>query len=557
MEPYKGCDIIDIHPGACVWTQKLHDFLKPRRHLLLEPNEKYVQPFIKPLLDRPGSAYTHSTLSGANPKAYWGTYDKIFNDKLLPEREPLKENDPRLRKTDYSLLVTGSLHRQYKFADGLPNRVHYVNMIISQMALASQANTMFHAFGLVRMLFWLPHEVQTQISPRTLSQRSALSMPLEVATKLDVIVSQSAEPDSPGHEVRDYTRLPRQERAMADRVLARMERSNISLPEHRRSPQHQAAIDRKKSGRSEPRAHGWLPDIEMALTPEQLKDEVKSLMTAVNDFVSIAVRHFRFRPNSDPRRGVDELAAIKYNFADTTTGAKGPGEKIRSGFYMDLTGRQLRVEREFAIHASTLPTAEQESLKKDILTIGDTLRETYDTINTHLRAKLRMFAEEDYGVLCDPPISRYDRRQFEPLLCKEDEFWPNYPMCLVDMMPREENLASDITSASEATHVMRDLARSFWSRSRDPLPTALERMAAMAGHDMIRDTPIITDPLRRGRMNAKDVSCRTLTPEMFRQLVVSYLEWPFRPSNAELAASAGVAGAAETDDTGINEDKID
>ncbi|GAB7337737.1 hypothetical protein MBLNU457_g3016t2 [Dothideomycetes sp. NU457] len=524
-----------------------------------EPEEAYVQPFIKPLLDRPNSAYVHSTLSGANPRSYWATYDKIFDGKLLPEREPLKENDPRLRETDYSLLVTGGLHRYNKDGAQIKNHVNYANMITSQMALASQTNTMFHKSGLVRMLFWLPHDVQTFICPRTLTQKSALSMPIEVATKLDVIVSPDAEPDAPVDDLRGEARLraPRHERVMADRVLARMDGANISLPEHRRNPQHQAAIDRKnKTKKPEPRAHGWHPDVEMSLTPEQLRDEVKSLTKDVNDFVSIAVYRFR-RWVTKPDNGAAELAAIKYNWADSILGDKSPGETIRSGFYMDLYGRQLRVEREFAIHASEFPTAEQESLKKDILASSETLRETWKTINLHLRMRLRMFADEDRGVLCDPPISQYDRRQFEPLMCNKDEFWPNYPMCLLDMTPRKENLASDITSAHEATHAMRDVAQALFTRARHPIPYSLERMAPMAGHDLIRDTPIMTDPLRGGRMNANDMTNRTLTSDMFRQLVVSYLEWPFRPTTAELAASASLGDVAEGR-TGLDEiDRID
>lgn len=527
-----------------MWSQKLHDYLKPRRHLLLEPDKTYLQPFIKPLLDRPNSAFTHSALSGANPNSYWATYDEIFDGKLLPKREPLKENDPRLREVDYSLLVTGSLHRYYKNPLARTNHVNYVSMVISQMALASQTNTMFHAFGLVRMLFWTPPEVQTAVSPRTLSQKSALSLPIELATEMNVVVSPNAEPDAPEREIPDRARNPRHERIVADRVLARMERANITLPKHRRSPQHQAAIKRKNSGKAEPRPHGWLPDIEMPLTPDQLRDEVKSLMTDVNNFVSIAVSRFR-STLANPNNGAEELAAIKYDFADSQLGNKSPGETIRSGFYMDLTGRQLRVEREFAIHASEFTATEQEFLKNEILTISDTLRETLDTINLHLRIRLRMFADEDRGLLLDPPTLQYDRRQSEPMVCKEDEFWPNYPMCLLDMTPRKENLASDITSAHEATAVMRDLAKSLWTRARDPIPHSLERTAPMAGHDLIRDTPIITDPLRGGRTNAMDITNRSLTSDMFRQLVVSYLEWPFRPSTVELAASASLGDVAK------------
>ncbi|KAG9983463.1 hypothetical protein KCU98_g6073, partial [Aureobasidium melanogenum] len=113
LDKHKGCDIIDLHPGACLWSQKIHERLQPRRHLLLEPDERYLDPFIKPLLDQKDSTYRHTTLSGAAPKGYFDTYDKIFNDHLLPARDPLSVHDPRLREPNNSLLVIGNLVRRY------------------------------------------------------------------------------------------------------------------------------------------------------------------------------------------------------------------------------------------------------------------------------------------------------------------------------------------------------------------------------------------------------------------------------------------------------------
>ena len=43
LKPYRGCTIIDLNPGACVWTRKLHEFLQPKNHVLMEPEELYTQ----------------------------------------------------------------------------------------------------------------------------------------------------------------------------------------------------------------------------------------------------------------------------------------------------------------------------------------------------------------------------------------------------------------------------------------------------------------------------------------------------------------------------------
>ena len=521
----------------------------------MEPDERYHEPFIKPLLEQSGSAYTHSRLSGANGSSYWSTYDKIFDGKLLPKRERLYEHDPRLREPNYSLLVTGNIHRTYKLGQVTVNRVHYSNLIMSQMAFASQTNTMFHAYGLIRMLFWLPHEVETALFPRSLNQKSSLSISLENAVKMRSIVSPSVEPpdasqDSEirkGSDIREdpsEKKIPRSERYVADRVLASMEQSNMRPPENRRSPHYQDAMDRRDSGRLEQKGHGWPLDTKSDLTPEALADEVKFLMVDVKDLVT-SVRN-RYRASSkQPQRGVAQKAQIKYDFEEGFTAAKSLSEFVRSGNYLDLIGRQVRVERQYAIQSPSLPEAQQKSLKENILRIGDTLRDAFDVLNRHLQTKLRNMVEEDFDVFHDPPISPYHQRKFEPLSATKEEFWPDYSMCLIDMIPRRENLASDITSADEGTHVMRDLAQSLAMRSREPLPIALDKIAPNAGADLIRDTPIITDPLRGGRMNAVDMTARGLTREMFHQLVVSYLEWPFRPSSAELASQADLSRDAE------------
>ena len=85
------------------------------------------------------------------------------------------------------------------------------------------------------------------------------------------------------------------------------------------------------------------------------------------------------------------------------------------------------------------------------------------------------------------PLLAIDRRAYEPMVAKEDEFWPKVPSMLVEMDPRANNFATDITSASKANTLMRDfLAMLMWRRAL-PVSESLDLVAPEAGTDLIEE----------------------------------------------------------------------
>ncbi|KAI4844563.1 S-adenosyl-L-methionine-dependent methyltransferase, partial [Aureobasidium sp. EXF-8846] len=245
LDKHKGCDIIDIHPGACLWSQKIHERLKPRRHLLLEPDDRYLDTFIKPLLDQKDSAYRHTSLSGAAPKGYFETYDKIFNDQLLPKRDPLPALDPRLRKPNDTLLVIGSLVRRYSEHRTGPNGVSFPSLILHQMAEAAQTNIMFQRYGLVRLLLWVPDDMKT-VLPDSVLFKTGFSINLESSFDVAEVVGSDRSQISRTDINKKALNRQRQDQLDvwgARRVLERMQSKGMSVPEHRRSDIHQKALD--------------------------------------------------------------------------------------------------------------------------------------------------------------------------------------------------------------------------------------------------------------------------------------------------------------------------
>src|ERR1700693_5894906 len=85
-----GCDIIEVNPGIGIWSEKLHNVLKPRTHILFEADHRLYQPILQPLLDAPGSTFKLIPKSGL----VWGHMEKVLSDEYLPHQEPLVRGDP-------------------------------------------------------------------------------------------------------------------------------------------------------------------------------------------------------------------------------------------------------------------------------------------------------------------------------------------------------------------------------------------------------------------------------------------------------------------------------
>src|ERR1700677_3313119 len=101
LEKHIGCDIIDLNPGPGVWSSALHDFLKPRTHILMEPDHASYKPLLKPLLDAEGSTYKFIPKSGV----IWSSLQEALSPELLPCQKTLDHGDSRLEEPNHTLLL--------------------------------------------------------------------------------------------------------------------------------------------------------------------------------------------------------------------------------------------------------------------------------------------------------------------------------------------------------------------------------------------------------------------------------------------------------------------
>lgn len=531
LEEHKGCDIIDIHPGSCLWSQKLHDFLKPRRHLLMEPEDRYRELFIEPLLNKPGSTYRHTTLSGAHPKSYFESYEQIFNDDLLPKRDPLQPGDPKLRQPNNSLLVTGTLSRRYRSVRGKINNVHTANLLLNHMVQASQTNSLFHKYGLVRMLFWHPEDTKVTSLPEMVVTRNGYGVSMEVAADLvevagkDRFTKEDAEQDKKRQLYR--FRYPELDQASADRVVERMETKGMHMPVHRQNTLHKKALERKE-------------DMSKVRTETRQLDPIHVIENVSLD-EAISLHEKKFKEFSaivtKPSKTKQSLQLpYQYKFPAEARATFTENDCSRLGPYMDLWGTQLALEGAIAEKkaqaADSVPTELEEQVRRLATELRDLFMDKVALLSAQKQGRAISLQNEVQAFHTN--LLAHDRRPYEALTLQDDEFWPQFSMFLVDIQPRNAHLSDDLFSPIEANNALRTLVSNLWQLSASSVSTAMDRVGANAANDLIPSVPDLTDASKGGRSSVDDLTVRLLTREMIEQLTSVYLEWPFRPPTDEL-----------------------
>jgi len=143
----------------------------------------YYEPFVKPLLEKRGSKYRHTTLIGAHPREYWDNYRQIFEDKDLVGRPALSLDDPKLREIDTSILLTGNLWRKYAIMHKT-NYADHSTLLLQHMTWAGLTNDIFQRSGLVRQLWWAPDDTKRSIFPTTIRGKRSYDLGLTMGASI-------------------------------------------------------------------------------------------------------------------------------------------------------------------------------------------------------------------------------------------------------------------------------------------------------------------------------------------------------------------------------------
>ncbi|KAF2862174.1 hypothetical protein K470DRAFT_256154 [Piedraia hortae CBS 480.64] len=545
LKEYKGCTIIDVHPGACVWSQQLHEYLKPTRHLLMEPDEHYYKPFIEPLLKKPRSKYRHTKLSGADWFELWNNHRKVYADDKLAPVPALPAGDPKLKEPNKKVLMVANLARYYQ-VHKRSNYTPFDALFMQEMIESSLFNELIHQGGLVRMLFWVSENSRkSKLFPVGEHWRTATLAQLSVAATINEVAGTASayNPDAGWNtDKRGHRRIiPSLTAVSLQNIHHSGERLGMQLPKGRKYLDHADLKTTPKEIIS--------PLTSLYTTPTQLQHEISNSQSRLEVLKSTILNLTSLKREAILLKKKTLEKTLVYPQSQWIVHDIATSRSRTLILCIDMSLRIIKLEASYKHLTETHPNEPTLSdLKSSILTLNQSLNNLISTQATHLQNQFSNLISAQLSIFSTPPIQPLDARTYLPIKSNPKEFWPPGEMMLVDVIPKPVELSvPQLSDARNAARVASVLTCAMFLNSRHSVVFALERLAPNASRDLVDKVPSLTDPRVGGRLDPQCVMVRQLTPQMVEDLTKAWIEWPFRPSlvDVELAAQGGSSAGEE------------
>ncbi|KAK1993524.1 S-adenosyl-L-methionine-dependent methyltransferase [Colletotrichum falcatum] len=495
LERHRGCDLVDINPGAGVWSTKLHDFLRPRSHLLMEPDEDLYRPFLEPLLQRPNTKLLPQ--SGILWKELTEALGHIHNQTPRP-------HDPAaVPERNDSLLVTANLSfhpkKRYRAFESVAQLVLY------QLIASIRSGTLFQKYGLVRMLVWTGPDEQRNFVVRNVQSRKKSALEAELACEW---LAEVASRDVPLDTKAD-TRYVRDRWIDIDSTrdtMARMKASGLVIPEGRKQEMTKR-LEEHAAAHHEPQAGAQVPHLHRPYLAEVDALEQESLTGPLDTRKRNRLLYLRHQSKRH-----EEHAA---GYRDLLEEMKAIARLRRS----IGDGKTTAVESELA--------ARDRAWNEKVGALGKNFLVDFRLI----RDNLHLFQQ-------DPAALLWDRRPYEPLAVRANEFFPNVECTLLDIQPKAMHplLRQTGPGTSRAGDFFEMLQRSILSASLDPVSRSVERIWPGAAEGILPHCASLSDPAQGGVPGTGhgEICGRVLNERQWTELLEAFMEWPFRPSYEQL-----------------------
>ncbi|EEQ88460.2 uncharacterized protein BDCG_03580 [Blastomyces dermatitidis ER-3] len=419
LKKHSSCDIIDVFPGAGLLSAKLHNHLKPRRHLLIEPNTNYYQSFLKPLTEEQDSTYKHLPWDPLDLK----TYDDLFLQGHLPEqtKQPPVWSQGSGCATNDSLLVLANITAKPQYGQTYTLLLRYLEACLDQ--------TLFHRYGLVRMIALLSSDDAEVLLPRVISRRRRSAVIAE-ATCSDITEVAGDSARELWHSQKGLSTLEVSRKQVENRFK---EGGTVTPPGRDASPP-ELAPDAGKYGKRE----SYVP------RPKRPWHDTYIELTQNPNLPDLRTPAQRGRPSlKSPRR------------TDTT-------DKLAHGKVTALHRRLVHENRDEALFRKAEPKVIQiEQLEAELVlmlqtkspTLADVLKrvkqihvellEVEEQLSSRNSVALSRFDSLMEERMCfdgirsgtKEPLLLWDKRPYEPFDVGSDEFTPNGLCSVIDFQP--------------------------------------------------------------------------------------------------------------------------
>jgi transcription factor 1 len=471
--------------------------VKPRRHILVEPERELYTPFIEPLLSSSQSVYQHAA---------------SLAEVLDPETGLLRASQQGCpadiaSNLNTSLLIVANATR--RSGNGRNDDSNYTGAI-GKHILHGFYNSMFHhaqeslhKYGRVRMLTWLPDDDKASILPRTVASRGKQAVQWDLLADIVEVAGGSSYQQS-NLSARRHSELDME----SERLVMQRTRSEPASDGGSRQPPPTiptpVSFDLDEAGlaamRESPNRPQWADELfELEERYEKGEFTAKSKQ---GKRLSV-LRNRRVTTYNSHRRSMD--IAQRQRLLDRS--------EVPSTFNVGQDGlsRELKPREEFT-----------ESLRTD-------------------RAKLK----REHKLLVDkciddqrafdhvPPVLAWDRRTVEPLWAEKDEFYPSKMLALLDFQPRSSALLSRLDTP-ERKLAFDHVTSALLQHPGRSVVQGLEQMVHGGLQQFLEKVPTLRDPQCGGRLDLDDFRIRSIPVELFVDLALAWETWPFRP---ELSAT--------------------
>ncbi|CAE7210216.1 hypothetical protein PTNB73_09192 [Pyrenophora teres f. teres] len=534
LDKHKGCDILDINPGAGLWSRKLHDYLQPRSHVLLEPRLDKFDEFLRPLLDAPGSKYK---LVDKDPTALQ-TYRDMITDGIFPNQTVLDPEDPKAQEPNNSLLVTGSL----VWDPRLPGMGFdsMAKQLFMHFATAIWSNDLFHAFGLVRTLLWVQQDDFSSTIAESVSNMHKANRLLELTQNINIIVKATRTARKLGKG--STGREPQYEIESTVRALQAGRERGMELPLHRRDYIHAFAahVEEASNGTgisSSEQIQTYLKDrhqeglMGTGLLQEGFMDYYEQVQALEKKYPDI---NFDLLISKDGIRRKKQVSITGH-----------PGEKelakiVKSSANI-YAGRRIKVavekiadigEAMYVLECKILGMKdgpEKDAAMAELEKLNANWEQGMEGLASNYYKAPTSEVDERLAIRAPPsPRIQWDSRPFEPLTMRANEAWPQCQLCLIsaEPIPKQPGQTLDYP---EWVH---DFVFGLYSQPSESINEALDKMQHGLS-DIIDDCPSLKDPSKGGRLQMNHLRVRMLTKEMVHELIQAYQNWPFKAPGSD------------------------
>lgn len=517
---HTGCTIIDINPGVGLWSSKIHELLRPKRHLLLESEELYL-PFLKPLLDAPGSRYHLRDWSGWLP---WTT-EPYLSEGLIPELDTATLSDGR----NESLLLianVGDLLRPR--LRGPPTShvrlFHYLNNI--------KFKQNFQTHGSVRLLLWMQDSEKRAILPRTVSHRRKLSLEAEMSCHIEEIVGGPASQISQRRE--DILDIK-----SSRRVAEAMAKQNLRTPFERQDEVQKIVDENLLSANGDQKAldestikiasthRAWHTDLE------QMKEDFRDGKFSEYEDQIAPAASAKLKAGKREKSKIRTPRTPEYlklrELQRVFDGQIKTYEQVNSFLRQDELIKCLESDT----NDQTLDEIQRQRKVKELRRLIEVLKRSLEKVPKIVREAFWYISDNRRAFNQNPPLLMWDCRTAEPLIAREDEFYNPTSLALLDFQPRvSDPFPMSLTESS----IFQVLAGALFSNGCNTI-FYLNSLAPGATEAIAGKVPALRDSSRGGRQDLWELRARCFTPEMFYGITKAWGTWPFKLPLTELMAT--------------------